>query len=285
MIGIVLVNKPSGMTSSKVVVKLRYMSKIKRVGHLGTLDPLASGVLPVCIGKATRLFDLFLKKRKTYIAHIEFGKLTDSLDIDGNVLKTNDIIPTKDEIQNILPSFLGEQEQVPPIYSSKVVSGVRAYKLAREGKTVDLKPSLITIYDIKLLQKVNEKTYAFEISCSSGTYIRSIARDLGEKLGTFGTISKLTRTKTGNFNIEDCVDLDKLNDDNIKNYVLSLNAVLKDYEKVDLTSKQANDLFCGKFIKTEKNNGVYVLYEQNEVIGLGVVEDKNLKLSTSLKDD
>lgn len=285
MIGIVLVNKPSGITSSKVVVKLRYMAKIKRVGHLGTLDPLASGVLPVCIGKATRLFDLFLKKRKTYIAHIEFGKLTDSLDIDGNVIETNNIIPTEEQIIDVLPTFIGEQEQVPPIYSSKVVAGVRAYKLAREGKEVELKPSLITIYDIKLLEKINEKTYSFEISCSSGTYIRSIARDLGYKLGTLGTISKLIRTKTGNFNLSDCVDLDELNEENIKDNIIPLKNVLKDNDRIELTQQQVTDLFCGKTVFVDLPNGTYVLYQNNEVVGLGAVNDKNLKLSTSLKED
>ena len=285
MIGIVLVNKPSGITSSKVVVKLRYMAKIKRVGHLGTLDPLASGVLPVCIGKATRLFDLFLKKRKTYIAHIEFGKLTDSLDIDGNVIETNNIIPTEEQIMDVLPTFIGEQEQVPPIYSSKVVAGVRAYKLAREGKEVELKPSLITIYDIKLLEKINEKTYSFEISCSSGTYIRSIARDLGYKLGTLGTISKLIRTKTGNFNLSDCVDLDELNEENIKDNIIPLKNILKDNDRIELTQQHVIDLFCGKTVFVDLPNGTYVLYQNNEVVGLGAVNDKNLKLSTSLKED
>lgn len=285
MIGIVLVNKPSGITSSKVVVKLRHMAKIKRVGHLGTLDPLASGVLPVCIGKATRLFDLFLKKKKTYVAHIEFGKLTDSLDIDGNVVDTNDIIPTREEIIAVLPTFLGEQEQVPPIYSSKVVAGVRAYKLAREGKEVELKPSLITIHDIKLLDKIDDKTFSFEITCSSGTYIRSIARDLGYKLGTFGTISKLIRTKTGSFELSSCVDLDKLTEENIKEYVFPLNHILKDYDKIDLKEKEVNDLFCGKSLNQDLTDGTYILYYNNEVVGLGVVNNKILKLSTSLKED
>lgn len=285
MIGIVLVNKPSGITSSKVVVKLRHMAKIKRVGHLGTLDPLASGVLPVCIGKATRLFDLFLKKQKTYIAHVEFGKLTDSLDIDGNVIETNNIIPTKEQIEAVLPNFIGEQEQIPPIYSSKVVAGVRAYKLAREGKDVELKPSLITIYDIKLLDKINDTTYSFEITCSSGTYIRSIARDLGYALSTLGTISKLTRTKTGNFYLENCIDLDKLNEDNIKENIVPLKTVLKDYDKIDLSIKQEQDLFCGKSVIIEKNDGTYILHQNDEVVGLGVIDDNKLKLSTSLKED
>ena len=285
MIGIVLVNKPSGITSSKVVVKLRHMAKIKRVGHLGTLDPLASGVLPVCIGKATRLFDLFLKKQKTYIAHVEFGKLTDSLDIDGNVIETNNIIPTKEQIEAVLPNFIGKQEQIPPIYSSKVVAGVRAYKLAREGKDVELKPSLITIYDIKLLDKINDTTYSFEITCSSGTYIRSIARDLGYALSTLGTISKLTRTKTGNFYLENCIDLDKLNEDNIKENIVPLKTVLKDYDKIDLSIKQEQDLFCGKSVIIKKNDGTYILHQNDEVVGLGVIDNNKLKLSTSLKED
>ena len=180
MIGIILVNKPSGMTSSNVVVKIRHISKVKRVGHLGTLDPLASGVLPICLGKATRLFDLFLQKDKSYVAHIEFGKLTDSLDIDGKVISENGKVPSREEILNVLPKFIGKISQMPPSFSSKVINGVRAYKLARLGQEVQLKPCDVTITKLELLSQINENTYEFLVGCSSGTYIRSLARDIAE---------------------------------------------------------------------------------------------------------
>ena len=286
MIGIILVNKPSGMTSSNVVVKIRHISKVKRVGHLGTLDPLASGVLPICLGKATRLFDLFLQKDKSYVAHIEFGKLTDSLDIDGKVISENGKVPSREEILNVLPKFIGKISQMPPSFSSKVINGVRAYKLARLGQEVQLKPCDVTITKLELLSQINENTYEFLVSCSSGTYIRSLARDIAEALGTQGTISKLTRVQSGDFIIENCIDLDKISNENIKDNLISLETVLEKFNKIELSKKNVENIFNGKVVLLDGyQDGIYVLTYENKVVALGKVNNNQLRMQTSLKED
>lgn len=286
MIGIILVNKPSGMTSSNVVVKIRHILKVKRVGHLGTLDPLASGVLPICLGKATRLFDLFLQKDKSYVAHIEFGKLTDSLDIDGKVISENGKVPSREEILNVLPKFIGKISQMPPSFSSKVINGVRAYKLARLGQEVQLKPCDVTITKLELLSQINENTYEFLVGCSSGTYIRSLARDIAEALGTQGTISKLTRVQSGDFIIENCIDLDKISNENIKDNLISLETVLEKFNKIELSKKNVENIFNGKVVLLDGyQDGIYVLTYENKVVALGKVNNNQLRMQTSLKED
>ena len=211
MKGFVNINKPLGMTSSDVVVKVRGIlrrasGEKQKVGHLGTLDPQGSGVLPIAVGTATRLFDFMQEKTKVYQATFVFGKETDTLDGVGKVVETSDILPTKEQISDFVSSYCGEIDQIPPQYSAKSVDGKRAYDLAREGKTVDLTPKRVNIIYVKLIEAVNrvahlangnyalsENEYAFEIACSSGTYIRSIARDVAHALGTVGYMSSINR--------------------------------------------------------------------------------------------
>ncbi|MCQ2556296.1 MAG: tRNA pseudouridine(55) synthase TruB, partial [Clostridia bacterium] len=188
MKGILPINKPIGWTSFDVCNKLKHLLKTPKIGHLGTLDPMASGVLLVTVGKATKLFDLFQEKHKTYLAKFKFGYLTDSLDATGNILKENGLIPTEEEILSVLPKFVGEINQIPPQFSAKSINGKRAYDLARDGKTVDLKPCKVTIYNIKLLNYANAEL-TLQIECGSGTYIRSIGRDIATELDTFGTMT------------------------------------------------------------------------------------------------
>ena len=159
MIGVVNINKPVGTTSSNVVVKIKKLLNIKKVGHMGTLDPLAQGVLPICVGKATRLFDYFLKKQKTYIAQFRFGEQTDTLDLEGNIIDISTNIPTKTEIEKALKVFIGEINQIPPMFSSKKINGKKAYDLARKGEEIELQPCKITIYDYKLLKQIPNIEY------------------------------------------------------------------------------------------------------------------------------
>ena len=207
MIGFVNVNKPSGLGSSKVVSVLKKHFNIKKIGHMGTLDPLAEGVLPIAIGKATRMFDYMLEKNKTYIAQFTFGKTTDTLDSDGQVTETTTIIPTKNKILSILPKLIGRISQIPPQYSAKKVNGKCAYDFARNGEKVELSPKEIEIYDIKLLNQINNTTFEFEIECSGGTYIRSIARDMADLLNSKAYMSKLIRTKSGKFELNNSFTL------------------------------------------------------------------------------
>ncbi len=205
------INKQQDMTSSDAVVVVRgIMRRVTgekhKVGHMGTLDPMATGVLPVAIGKATKLFDFFSEKRKTYVAEFVFGSTTDTLDAWGIETARNDKVVTKQEIEAVLPSLIGSVEQIPPQYSAKSVDGKRAYEYARKGVELNLAPKKVNIYDIKLLDGENNR-FKFEIICGAGTYIRAIARDMAEAMDTYGYMSVLTRTNSGIFNLVNSVDI------------------------------------------------------------------------------
>ena len=203
MNGFLNVIKPSGLTASDVVVKVRKILNVKKVGHLGTLDPLAVGVLPVAVGKGTKLFNLLLNKQKAYRAFFRFGITTDTLDSDGIITETNDKVVTVDEVADVCKQMVGKQMQIPPAYSAKSVKGTRAYVLARNGNDVQLEPREIEIFKFELLKKVNSDTYMFDIICSSGTYIRSIVRDMAKKMSTVGYMPALIRAESGMFSLED----------------------------------------------------------------------------------
>lgn len=214
MNGIANINKPTGLSSSDVVIKARNAvskaigEKIK-AGHLGTLDPGGAGVLPVTFGKATRLFDYFLKKDKTYRADFTFGVTTDTLDSYGKVIGKSESIPTLDDIKKIISEFTGKLLQVPPIYSSVSVNGKRAYDIARSGKEIELNAREIEIYSIDAVSQKNERTYTFDFHVSSGTYIRSVARDMASRLGSVAYMSSIIRTRSGAFDIAHARTLDE----------------------------------------------------------------------------
>jgi tRNA pseudouridine55 synthase len=192
--GIVAINKPQGWTSFDVVNKIKYMVKPVKVGHLGTLDPMATGVLLVTVGSATKLFDLMQTKSKTYVAKFKFGIETDTLDATGAVVKTVEQIPSVEQIKTVLPMFIGKISQIPPKYSAKKVNGSKAYDLARAGIDFELKPKEIDISRFELLEHKG-KQFSFVIECSSGTYIRAIGRDLADLIGTPVCMIKLVRVE------------------------------------------------------------------------------------------
>lgn len=213
--GIININKPEGYSSSDVVIKIRNFITRQtgfrhKVGHLGTLDPLATGVLPVAVGNATKLFDCYLTKTKTYVAEIFFGATTETLDREGEKIFSDIpfVMPEASKIISTLESFLGKIIQTPPMFSAIKIQGKRAYKLARDGKFVEMPKREIEIFDIKLLD-IADDTIKFETTCSSGTYIRSLVRDIAEKLGTIGYMSSLVRTKAGEFTLEDSITMDE----------------------------------------------------------------------------
>lgn len=208
--GIVVLNKPTGMNSMRAVKCVQHKLDAKKAGHMGTLDPMGSGVLLVALGKATKLFDKHLKDQKTYRAVFQFGFQTDTLDCDGTITDTNDVVVTKQQLLELCPKFVGEFDQMPPVYSAKKINGKNAYQLARSGKDIELKPKRITIFDFQLVDQLDTNTFLFQVSCSSGTYIRSLCRDVAYALGTFGTMSAIVRTKVGEFDISQSVTLDNL---------------------------------------------------------------------------
>ncbi len=285
MQGFINVFKPSGMSSAKVVAKIKHCFKLDKVGHMGTLDPLACGILPIAIGKATRMFDYFLDKTKTYITVFKFGSTSNTLDLDGNIESNIGSVPTKEEILKILPSFLGTISQMPPQFSAKVVNGQKAYKLARNGEVVNLQPKNIIIYDFKLIEKVDSDSFKFEITCSSGTYIRSLVRDVSNKLKTVGMLTYLERTKSGAFSKENSVLLDDLLNSNIQNYIIDYLTVFPNFKVINVNINNFNRLKNGLTVtqESEDNNNTFVL-NNGEVLGVGVISNKQLKLKTYLLD-
>lgn len=210
MFGFLNIYKPAGMTSHDVVSRLRRVTKIKQIGHTGTLDPFATGVLPVCIGKATRLIE-YLNEDKEYIATVQFGKNTTTYDIEGDVVEAFDKKITKDELLDCLKLFEGEISQMPPIYSAIKVNGKKLYDYARAGESVEIKPRKVNISKLELID-FDEKTQSAKVlvACSKGTYIRSLAYDLGKKMSCGGFLTALERTKSGGFNISNSVKLEDL---------------------------------------------------------------------------
>lgn len=283
MIGFVNVNKPSGYTSSKVVAILKKHFSVKKIGHMGTLDPLAEGVLPIAIGKATRMFDYFLEKKKTYIAEFTFGKTTDTLDSEGIIIEETNIIPTKEQIENVISKLVGIINQIPPQYSAKKVNGRCAYDFARSGQVVDLKPKQIEIYEIKLLE-YRDNVFLFQIECSGGTYIRSIARDMAELVNSKAYMSKLTRVKSGKFDIDNAIDLNRINDYTLSDIIISIDNVF-DFEVINLTENEEKSLLDGKIVNINKNTGQYFIKCGTILVGIGVVNNGILKLRTCLKED
>ena len=204
------VNKPVGWTSTKVVAIIKRITKAKKVGHGGTLDPLASGVLPICINKATKQVESMMDHRKEYLFYLTFGELRDTADAEGVVLETNNIVPTVEQINTVLSNFVGVIKQTPPIYSAIKVDGKRACDLVREGKSVELQARDIVIYNLKCNGFVDKKTAEFIVECGRGCYVRSLGVDLAKSLGAIGYLSKIERLRVGDFDIDDAVDVDGL---------------------------------------------------------------------------
>jgi len=274
MEGILIVNKPKGVTSHQIVSKLRKILNIKQIGHIGTLDPNATGVLPILIGKATKTSKYLIEHDKEYIATLKLGRQTDTGDIEGKVIKEGPV-PTlnKDELENVLKSFLGEQNQIPPIYSSVKINGKKAYEYARNGETVELKPRKINIYSIQLLTYSSDKI-VYKVNCSKGTYIRKLCEDIALKLGTVGFMDDLVRTKVDNFIIEDAITLD-LNENQIRNKIISIEKVFDNNGEIEI--KDVEKLLNGVNIQTDKPDGVYKLYYNQKFLGLGIVQNNGLK--------
>jgi len=271
--GILVVNKEAGYTSHDVVAKVKKMLG-EKVGHTGTLDPNATGVLPLLIGKGTGIAKYLINHNKTYIATLKLGEKTDTGDSEGNIIEKQDVkdISIK-KIEEVLISFIGKQEQIPPMYSAIKVNGKKLYKNERKGETVDLKPRQIEIYDIKLIE-INDLDIVFEVSCSKGTYIRSLCEDIAKKIGTVGYMKALNRTVVGEFDIKNSVKLDEVDSSKI----IYIEEFLKDKENIILEKNKLELFLNGGRIKVKLADEVYRVYNMDgEFIGSGVVKDGLLK--------
>lgn len=286
------VNKPSGITSSTVVNKLKWLTGVP-CGHMGTLDPLADGVLPVGVGNATRLFDYFLDKDKEYVAEFTFGVDSDTLDSTG-ALVYGGRIPTEQEIVAVLPKFQGELLQVPPRYSAKNVNGKRGYDLARAGVEFELPPKQVRVDGVELLGKAEGKadTFLFKIRCGGGTYIRSIARDIAAELNTKAVMSALRRTQSGVFRLETAIDFAELEKDPDMSWLterlIPTQSVLS-FPDLRLPQSAMDKLFHGmtvplKPLSLEQSvaDGTYKIYQQDGFYGLAEVKDGKAKAKTKL---
>ncbi len=241
--GFVNIIKPTGMTSSDVVCKIKKILHMKKVGHLGTLDPAASGVLPVAVGKATKFFDYFLSKDKKYTAVVKFGISTDTLDSFGNITKTDKYIDiNENDINKVLSEFVGEIEQYPPKFSALKVNGKKAYELAREGVEFELKPRKISVYSINLRKKTDKNTFIFDVHCSAGTYIRTLFADIAEKLHTVAYVPVIIRTKSGAFEMKNAVTLEEFEKEQ---KVISIEEIFADAKVIEINDLQAKKVLNG----------------------------------------
>lgn len=281
MFGFLNVYKPVGMTSHDVVSILRRILKIKQIGHTGTLDPFAEGVLPICIGKATKLIE-YLHEDKGYIAEIQFGKSTDTYDIEGKTTFESDFKVSKTQIQEIIKDFIGNIKQIPPIYSAKKVNGKKLYEYARNNEKIEIEPRDVRIDKIELLSFDYEKqTGKIEIECSRGTYIRSIANDIGNKLNCGAYLTKLIRTKSGKFTLNNAIHLSELNNPTIIASKLINPIEILQAKQYELNDSELNKVKNGQhFInKNIKNDDLLLLGYNNNIVAVATCSEYLIKVN------
>lgn len=274
LFGFLNIYKPKGLTSHDVVSRMRRVTKIKQIGHTGTLDPFATGVLPICIGKSTRLIE-YLEDDKEYLATVQFGKNTDTYDLDGEVVATFDKKVSEAEVREALKSFEGEISQMPPIYSAIKVNGKKLYDYARAGETVEIKPRTVFISKIELKEFDGENQVAkVQVACSKGTYIRSIAYDLGQNLGCGAYLSALERTKAGRFLVENTINLDDLTEKDIvcKHLINPLDVL--NYPTFELSDSDKQRVSHGMSITNRgfNDSDIVFLLKSGKIYAIGKVE-------------
>lgn len=284
MDGIIIINKEKNYTSNDVVNIVKKITKSK-VGHTGTLDPNATGVLPLLIGNATKISKYLINHDKEYEVVLQLGIRTETADVEGKVIEQKEVTAemlNKDNIEEKLQQFIGKQEQIPPIYSAIKVNGKKLYEYARKGQEVELKPRQIEIYSIQLVGiNEKEKQISFKVKCSKGTYIRSLCEDISKKLGTVGYMKELNRLQVGEFYIKDAVTIsemkEKIEAGNLES-IITIEEIFKNNPQIQLEQEQIEPYINGVKINTKKTNGVYRIYKPDGTfIGLGIVENSKLK--------
>lgn len=270
MDGVINIYKEKGFTSHDVVAVVRKTINQKKVGHTGTLDPDAEGVLPICLGKGTKLADYIMADKKGYRAEVTLGVTTTTEDSSGEVLEVKPVDFNEEKIKEAVYSFIGEYEQVPPMYSAIKVNGKKLYELAREGKEIERKSRKIKIYDIKILEFLPHNKIVIDVICSKGTYIRTLCSDIGKKLGCGGNMSYLLRTMSGRFNIDTAIKLDELKTivekGNIDDILITIDDVLCNYKKVKISPKAIKLLHNGGKIYEYFFDGKYDIKKGEEVL-------------------
>ena len=283
MNGLLCIHKPKGITSHDVVSAVRKAAQLRRVGHTGTLDPMATGVLPILVGRATRAADFVMAERKEYIAGFTLGICTDTLDIGGETLAQSDKTATTADILAVLPAFTGEISQIPPMYSAIKKDGVPLYKLARAGKQVERTARTVTIFALELFSFDQEtQKGTLRIDCSKGTYVRTLCDDLGRKLGTYAAMHSLVRSKNGDISLEDCIHLADLTRENIADVLRPLDTVFLKHAPMYVEEKDAASIKNGVQIKTTLQDGETVrVYREGEFLALGQAQNGSLQILKS----
>ena len=289
MTGIICINKPEGITSFGAVAKVRGITREKKAGHTGTLDPMATGVLPVMLGGATKFLDFLPESDKGYRASFILGKRTDTLDITGEIISENEVSVSDDEVEKALEKFRGKISQLPPMFSAKSVDGVRLYELARQGVEIDREPCEVEIKKLELLKK-NGNEYIIDVLCSKGTYIRSLISDIGDELGCGAVMTSLCRTYASGFSLENCVSINELQNmkdcgKGFKKVLIPLENIFSQYEKTYVSAAQAKRFSNGgaldinRIKKAPEVMRLTAVYsDTDEFLGLGRNENGELKV-------
>ena len=284
--GIINVYKEKGFTSFDVVAKLRGILHIKKIGHTGTLDPQAEGVLPICTGKATKACSMLIDTDKTYEVTMLLGKATDTYDIYGNVTAEKEVSATPEEVEEVIKSFVGTIEQIPPMYSAIKVNGKKLYELAREGKVIERKSRRVTIYNEETLS-IDIPRVRMRVDCSKGTYIRSLCNDIGEELGCFACMEDLVRTKAGIFRVEESYRLSEIEDfarkKQIENIILPVNEVFNSYPKRYISDKYKK--VCINGAKLSGEQFVDIKVNQIQPLNLQKIADNSQKIAYTDSDN
>lgn len=285
MNGVININKPLGITSHDVVYKLRKILSIKKIGHTGTLDPDAEGVLPMCIGRATKAADMLTAQDKQYIARVTLGTATDTLDSSGNVTQTAEVNVTDTDILNTVAEFVGEIEQIPPMFSAIKVNGKKLYELARKGEEIERKPRIVNIDKIEVLNiDLEKKCFTMKVDCSKGTYIRTLCDDIGRSLGCFAHMSGLKRTRSGRFDIIRSYTVEQVEEmysNGDMSFMTPIDKIFDEYDKLILTSRKAKKMCNGTQVAVQgvEDGKIYRVYDElGNFLTISKAEDGVMKI-------
>lgn len=275
MDGVLIINKPKGYTSHDIVNIVKKQLNITKVGHAGTLDPNATGVLPVLIGNATKISKYLIEHDKVYIAELKLGEKSSTGDLEGEIIEKKSVPKlNEDQIKDTLKLFLGKQQQIPPMYSSIKINGKKAYEYARKGLKVEMEPREIEIMNISLM-KFQDNIITFKVKCSKGTYIRVLCEDIAKSLGTVGLMKELCRIKVNEFDIKNSVTLDDIKNGNVQ--VINIEEIFKLQSCIKLNNRETKLFLNGVKLSNNKLDGLYRVYNNNVFLGLGIVSNNLLK--------
>lgn len=279
MDGIIIINKPKNCTSHDIVRRAKKILN-KKVGHTGTLDPNATGVLPLLIGKGTELSKYLINHDKTYEAVLKLGEKTDTADSEGEVVEAKGVQPSnleKENVKKVLKALIGKQEQIPPMYSAIKVNGKKLYEYARKGEKIEIEPRKIEIYNLELINvDVEKQEITYRVKCSKGTYIRTLCEQIAENLGTVGYMKELKRTQVGEFKIENAISIDEL--ENIDEHkIITIEKYFDRYSKINLNENKLKLFLNGVQLTYNLEDGIYKIYCGEKFIGIGTIKNNLLK--------